>query len=215
MIEVPGGNVSVRWDHVAEKPRTLIVLAPGAGGTLDTPPLRDVCTLLSERGHATLRFNFLYCEQGRKTPDRAPKLLECWGAVADYARSRFNVPLFLGGRSMGGRMASNLVAEGYQAAGLILLAYPLHPPGKPERLRDQHLPNITVPMLWIQGTRDSFATPSLLENTVNRLPLVQLERIENADHSLRVPGKKPAEVNEVLTSLINDFVVGSGTDGSD
>lgn len=205
-VEVPGGSVSVRWDQTAGKPRSLIVLAPGAGGTLDTPQLRDVCMLLAERGHATLRFNFLYSEQGRKAPDRTPKLLECWRAVADYARSRFDVPLFVGGRSMGGRMASHLVAEGYQAAGLILLAYPLHPPGKPERLRDEHLPKITVPTLWIQGTRDSFATPPLLENTVNRLPLVRLERIENADHSLKVPGKKPSEVNDVVATLIDHFV---------
>ena len=110
---------------------------------------------------------------------------------------------------MGGRIASHLVAAGFAAAGLVSLSYPLHPPGQPDRLRDKHLYTITVPMLFLQGTRDAFARPQLLQRTLVRLPTATLHRVENADHGLRVPGRSSdeviAELVEATVSWIEDL----------
>lgn len=204
-IETPYGEVTAEW-HLPNKPATAaFVLAHGAGGTLATPQLVAIGDRLAELGFATLRFNFAYSEQGRKAPDRMPKAMECFELVADEAK-RGHAKVFLGGRSFGGRVASHLVADGgYACAGLAFLAYPLHPPGKPDRLRDEHLARITIPMLFLQGTRDPFATPSLLHATVDRLPNAQLIEIEGGDHSFRVRGRTPADVNLELAKHLASF----------
>ncbi len=119
------------------------------------------------------RVDFPYRKEGRKPPDRAPKLIA--SVLADAAAFVAQVPcsadrLLLGGRSMGGRMCSMAVAEGLPAAGLILLSYPLHPPGQPERLRVEHFPHLTVPCLFISGTRDPFGTPEELQAATATIP---------------------------------------------
>ena len=166
-----------------------VVLGPGAGGSRKTPQLLKVATALDPKGYTTVLFNFPYQEAGRKFPDPAPVLEETVGRMADYARTRLGATkIVLGGRSMGGRMASQAVAKGLACDGLALLAYPLHPPGDETRLRDAHLGAIRPPMLFLQGTRDAFARLDLLKATVERLgPNAQLALFENADHSFKTP----------------------------
>src|SRR3954466_13118779 len=139
-----------------------------------------------------LRFNFPYREAGRKFPDRPPAAISAWRAAMEAAAARSGgEPIWAAGKSFGGRMASMAVADGMPAAGLVYLGYPLHPPGKPEKLRDEHLYRIDVPMLFLQGTRDPFAKPELFVGVLKKLGS-KAERvpIEGGDHSFRVPGKK-------------------------
>lgn len=196
-----GGAVSAGWHHPATG-RTYLVLGHGAGGTMHTPDLVTFAEMLAARGIGAVRFNFPYAEARGRTPDRQVVLESCYRAVADEAARRADV-LLLGGRSMGGRIASHLVADGVPAAGLVFLSYPLHPPGQPQRLRDQHLYRITAPMLFLQGTRDAFAQPDLLRRTLAKLPTATLHPIAGADHGLRVAGT-PA--SDILTDLVDTTV---------
>ncbi len=161
---------------------------------MDHPFLLGFTRALNDDGVATLRFNFPYSEAGRRFPDRAPTAIATWRAAMDTAAARSDgEPLWAAGKSYGGRMASLAVAEGMPAAGLVYLGYPLHPPGKPEKLRDEHLYGLTLPMLFLQGTRDPFATPRLLEDVVARIgPTATLQWREDADHSFAVRGSKRA-----------------------
>ena len=172
---------------------------------MNSPFLIQVAEGLVERGIAVVRFNFPDAEAGRSRPDPQPRLEACYRAVATAVSEE--VPkLFLGGKSMGGRIASHIVADGYPAAGLILLGYPLHPPGKPERIRDAHQTRVNVPMLFSQGTRDTFAIPDLLHSTIASLPTATLVEIEGGDHSFKVPGRAPAEVMAHLIDTTVRFI---------
>lgn len=201
-----GGTVTGDWHGLDNNAVAVLVLGHGAGHNLDSTLLIDVGTGLRERRIAVLRFNFPYTEAGRKAPDRQPVLESCFTSVAEQAAEEAGVPVWLGGKSMGGRIASHVVANGFDAAGLVFLGYPLHPPGKPERIRDAHLGAVKVPMLWLQGTRDTFASPDLLHKTVATLPTATLVEIEGGDHSFKVPGRKPHEVTEELLSHILEFM---------
>jgi uncharacterized protein len=142
-----------------------VLLFPGAGTGADHPSLVVVEEALAPL--PVTRADFPYRKQGRKAPDRAPKLVAAVVEEAAGLAERTGVAperIVLGGRSMGGRMCSMAVAEGLPAAGLVLICYPLHPPGKPERLRIEHLPEITVPCLFLSGTRDPFGSPEELEH---------------------------------------------------
>ncbi len=196
------GTVPVAWHHPA-KGKTYLVLAHGAGGTMDTPSLVRYAEGLAAEGIGAARFNFPYSEAKKKSPDRAAVLEASWRAVAEHVARRADT-LLLGGRSMGGRYASHLVAEGFDTAGLVFLSYPLHPPGKPDRLRDEHLYGITVPMLFLQGTKDPFSTPELLEGVVAKLKDATLHPIEGGNHSHRVKGRPEAEVvAELVEATVN------------
>lgn len=107
---------------------------------------------------------------------------------------------------MGGRIASHIVASGVDASGLVFLSYPLHPPGQPQRLRTRHLPKITVPMLFIQGSRDSFARPDLLEDTLKKLPRATLHEIEGADHGLKVKSRAPEDVTQEIADVVAGWI---------
>lgn len=146
--------------------------------------LRDA---LATEGPAVLTFNYPYSERGAKRPDPQSRLLECHRAAADVL-ARETDHLFLAGRSMGGRMGTYLVAEGYPARGLILYAYPLHPAGKPEKLRIEQFPEIAIPMLFFQGTRDALARMDLVEEHIASLPNATVEVVEGASHSTRGGG---------------------------
>jgi len=191
-IEIDGGSVSGAYARPAH-PIATVVVAHGAGAGMDHPFMSGFTDAMNERGYATLRFNFSYVEQGRRMPDRAPKAIATWRAVFDEAvRRSAGEPVWASGKSFGGRMASMAVAEGMPAAGLVFLGYPLHPPGKPERIRDAHLYGIRVPMLFLQGTGDVFADAPLLDGVIERIgtPPATLERIEGADHSFSIKGLK-------------------------
>jgi hypothetical protein len=172
---------------------------------MDTRLLVDVGEALAERGVAVLRFNFPYLEAGRRGPDPQPRLEACYRAVANAVAEEFERP-YLGGKSMGGRIASHIVADGFPAAGLVFLGYPLHPPGQPERIRDAHLRRIDVPMLFLQGERDPFATPGLLYRTVADLSTANLVEVEGGDHSFKVKGRSTADVTAGLVDAIDKFL---------
>ncbi|HXY39533.1 MAG TPA: alpha/beta family hydrolase [Vicinamibacteria bacterium] len=183
--------------------RTVVVLGHGAGGNRHTPMLVALAGSLAETGRAALLYNFPYAEARRRRPD-PPSLLE----AATRAAGRLALEatgaraIVHGGRSMGGRIASQVVAEGERADGLVFLAYPLHPPGQPGRLRDAHLPRITVPILFLQGTRDAFARPDLLQKTVSALaPRAELVQVEDADHSFSVLKRSGLSAADVLAQV--------------
>ena len=186
-----GGTVSAAWH--GEGGDTLLALTHSAGGTYETPALVAYAEAMAARGTQVVRFNLPYVEAGKKTPGPQARDEACWRDVADALRPRAK-RLLLGGRSYGGRMATHVVADGVTCAGLVLLAYPLHPPGKPERLRTAHLERIMAPMLFLQGTRDPFADPTLLARALAQLPGATRHRLEGGDHGHKVAGRTVAEV---------------------
>lgn len=205
-----GQNVSACW-HRAPGARSKlgVVLGHGAGGNLDSPALVQPAAEIAARGFPVLRFNFPYRQANRRLPDPAPTLEQCYRAVAAHARTLFNdAPVVLGGRSMGGRIASQIAADSPPPglAALVFLAYPLHPPGRPDRLRDAHLTRIQVPMLFLSGTKDTFARRDLLEATLARLPLAQIHWLEGADHSFKISRTPAGEVNQIVVEQVVAFL---------
>lgn len=155
---------------------------------------------LADEGLGVATFNYPYTEAGRKAPDRAPKLLACHRAVVAAMRERSPGGIVLGGRSMGGRMSTMLASEGEPALGVVCLAYPLHPSGRPERLRIDHLPAITVPMLLFQGSRDALSRGDLFDLHVRSLPTATVVDMDGADHSFRGKGWTPDRVGDLVAS---------------
>ena len=146
--------------------------------------MRATAAALEARGIEVVRFNFPYRERGSKLPDRMPELKAAFAAVVEPLRG--NRKLILGGRSMGGRVATLLAADGFACDGLLLFAYPLHPAGKPEKLRDAHLPAIRVPVLCFNGTKDALCTRELMDRALKIVTTRwDMRWIEGADHSLK------------------------------
>ncbi len=164
-----------------------LLLTPGAGSSRDQSTLVAIEQALAPRPVA--RIDFPYRREGRRAPDRAPKLIACIVEEAQALAAEAGVApasIVLGGRSMGGRMCSMAVAEGLPAAGLVLISYPLHPPGKPDRLRVEHLPDLDVPCLFISGTRDPFGSPTELEAATANIPgTVTHVWLEGLGHDLK------------------------------
>lgn len=198
-FEWEGGTVSGAWHHPPQG-RTYVVLAHGAGGNLQTPGLLRYAEALAKRGVGAVRFNFQYSETGRRVPDPPARLEACYRSVAEGVRSR-TTALYLGGRSMGGRIASHLLAGGFAAEGVIFLSYPLHPRGQPERLRTAHLKDVAVPMLFLQGSQDALAKLNLLQQTVEELPSATLHVLDGADHGLRIKGRPEEQVAAELADV--------------
>ena len=197
--------MSGAWDKPHGDPKAVLVLAHGAGGDLNDKLLAGVAGRLAGKGIAVLRFNFPYREAGRGGPGSARQSEDAYRAVAIAARIP-GVPLFIGGKSYGGRMASHIVADGFDADGLVLISYPLHPPGQFEKLRTAHLPQIKVPTLFIRGTSDTFSREDLFEDALSALPNATVVRVEGGDHSLRVRGTKPDEVVALVADAIAPFI---------
>lgn len=204
-IDWDEGAVSASWDGSPADADRILLLAHGAGGDMHDAILAGVAKELATAGVAVLRFNFPYREAGRRAPGAQTQSEACYRAVADVAR-RPSVPLYLGGKSYGGRMASHIVAEGYAADGLVFLSYPLHAPGRFDKLRDEHLRRIDVPMLFVQGTRDTFARADLLDGALRTLPTATHVPIENADHGLKVARRTRTEVASEIAGTIRTFL---------
>jgi uncharacterized protein len=165
-----------------------VVLVPGAGGTLDGEGLTALAELFAALGHPTVRANLPYRELGRPPP-RAERSVASFGRVVAAARRALPdlpSPWVLGGASYGGRVATMAVAEGHPAAGVVCYGYPLHPPGRPERLRVAHWPDVSVACLLLQGDRDPFCDLELLRSHLDRLPRPTLHVVAGGDHVLRV-----------------------------
>ena len=192
---------------------TCLVLGHGAGGNRRAPFLVRFAEAIAASGRSAILYNFPYTEQRRKVPD-APKVLEdTVMAVARAARERAG-RVVLGGKSMGGRIASQAVAQGLACEGLVFLGYSLHPPGQPERLRDKHLPQIAAPLLFLQGTRDAFARWDLIQSVVAGLgERASLVRIDQADHSFAVPKQAGLTATGVEARLVEETVRRLGARG--
>jgi uncharacterized protein len=189
------------------------VLAHGAGAGMEHPFMAGAAEGLVEGGVSAMRFNFPFVEEGRRSPDRPPVLMHTWrGALEEAGRRAKGLPLAAGGKSLGGRMASILAAEekeSFAARALVFLGYPLHAPGRADQPRDAHLPDVTVPMLFIQGTEDSLATFGLIEGLVRRLgSLARLHAVRGGNHSFRVRGaKRPdLEIGRELGGVAAAFI---------
>ena len=166
---------------------------------------------LRGRGITVVRFNFMYKEKRSGRPDPMPQLKECFESVVAHTLAEMEPRLLLlGGRSMGGRAASMLAADGFACDGLLLLAYPLHPAGKPEQLRDKHLPLIDVPVLCFNGTRDALCTRDLMEAALTRVKARwEMHWLEGADHSFHVlksSGKTDAGVLDEVGAATHRWV---------
>lgn len=195
-----GGEVSALLVQPA-KPRWLLVLAHGAGAGMAHPFLGALAQELSGAGIATFRYQFPYTEQRRRAPDRPPVLTATVAAAVRAAQEAApGLPLLAGGKSMGGRMTSTGASQQPldQVRGLVFFGFPLHPPNQPGTKRADHLAKVTVPMLFLQGTRDAFAGLDLLRPVCAKLgPLATLHLIDSADHPFHVPkssGKTDADV---------------------
>jgi uncharacterized protein len=194
---------------------TVLALGHGAGGDRRTGLLVRLANALAEGGRRVLLHNFPYTEARRRVPDKPAVLEATVSAVATYARQALGASrLVLGGKSMGGRIASQAVAQGLPAEGLVFLGYPLHPPGRYDTLRDRHLPAITAPMLFVQGTRDAFARADLLSTVLGGLgDRATLHSIEGGDHSFAVPrrtGRAPAQIEAEVAAAIVSWLAARG-----
>ncbi len=200
-IDAGRAEVSAAYAAPSAKAPTLVV-AHGAGAGMDHPFLVGFTRAVNDLGVATLRFNFPYMESGRRSPDNQVAAVAAWMAAFTEASKRAGkAKVFAGGKSYGGRMASMAAAEGMGAAGLVFLGYPLHAPGTPDRIRDEHLYEITAPMLFLHGTGDPFARPALLEKVIKKLgKRATYHSVEGGDHSFNVRGVK-SEAREVGAGL--------------
>jgi predicted alpha/beta-hydrolase family hydrolase len=190
---------------------TVFVCAHGAGGNMVDGGMQKTAKALVARGVSLVRFNFLYKEKKSGRPDPMPKLQECYSAVVDQVRRELSPSkLIIGGRSMGGRAASMMAADGFGCDGLLLYAYPLHPAGQPEKLRDAHLPSIKVPVLCFNGTRDALCTPSLMEKALETVTTDwKMHWIDGADHSFHVlksSGRNDAQVMDEIADESSDWI---------
>ena len=203
-VRVGPHEVTARLDAAdVDEAAPVFVFAHGAGGHMTDRGMEALTSQLRARGIAVVRFNFPYRERGGKRPDPMPVLQDCIAAVVASARERTDAKRWIiGGRSMGGRAATMLAADGFACDALLLLAYPLHPAGEPTKLRDAHLARITVPVLCLNGTRDALCRRDSMDAVVAKLAgNFRMHWLEGADHSfhvLKASGRTDADVlNEV------------------
>lgn len=199
-----GEEVSALFEPALQDPAgVLFVCAHGAGGHMDDRGMQATAAQLRRRGLHVIRFNFPYREKRSGRPDPMPRLKDCYAAVAEHARTMVEPGLLLlGGRSMGGRVATMLAADSYRCDGLVLLAYPLHPAGQPERLRDAHLERIPVPVLCFNGTRDALCRRDLMDAVTGRLSGRWTQHwLEGADHGLHMLKSADRSDEQVLDEV--------------
>ena len=210
------GQVGARiYEAAAPRAGVTLVLAHGAGAPHTSPFMLAFAEALAARGLDTATFNFPYMEARRRVPDRGPVLEACYAAVVGRLGARPELEgnrMVIGGKSMGGRIASQMVAHDRETsrlvAGLVFLGYPLHPPGRPDQLRTRHLPAITQPILCVQGERDPFGTPDELKPIFAGLPIdVDLEIVAGGDHSFKVP-KKLGPPQAAVHGRVQDAIAG-------
>jgi predicted alpha/beta-hydrolase family hydrolase len=187
-----------------------VVLGHGAGANQLSGFMRMVAGGLAARGIDAMTFNFLYTERGRRIPDPKARLESCYRAVIDAAIKHPKLKqhrLVIGGKSMGGRIASQVAAaEGDRVAGLVFLGYPLHPPGRPDKLRAEHLKDIRAPMLFAQGARDTFGTKDEISAVIKKLRLpATIYVIEGGDHSFKVPKSAGVPQQEVYEKVMDEI----------
>jgi len=187
-IQVDENNQVSAEIYLPEETKAVFVFAHGAGAGMHHSFMKDLSTALAFYQIATLRFNFLYMEQGKKRPDFPAAAHKALSAAISKALELFPaIPLFAGGKSFGGRMTSQYLSSNAitQLKGVIFVGFPLHPAGKSSVERAVHLKNVNLPMLFLQGTKDKLAEWNLIEHVCNELPLASLKKLEGADHSFK------------------------------
>jgi len=221
-VHLDGGTAVTALRYEAGLPPVAtLVLAHGAGASQASEFMTGFATALAARGLDVVTFNFPFTERGKKLPDPQPVLESCYRSVlahvaADPALG--TLPLFIGGKSLGGRIASHVAAARDaddsgagtwwdRLRGLVFLGYPLHPPGKPQQVRVSHLPQITQPMLIVQGAKDAFGTPAELRLFFDVLPShSDLYIVEQGNHSLDVPKRSGVQASAILGTTSDAIV---------
>lgn len=212
-LEVEGRTISwVRDGTISGRP--LVILAHGAGAPYTSPFMAETARGLVERGLCVLRFHFPYMEAAQRAgtkrpPDPAKRMLTTWRAIIDRALAlRGHGPLVIGGKSMGGRMASMLLADGRapEVVGAVYLGYPLHPPGKPDKLRADHLGSVPVPQLFVSGSKDALCDPAKLRAVLKELPSARHLELAGADHSLARSRNEPMAGADEWLDAVAAFV---------
>lgn len=187
----------------------ILVLGHGANNTMDHPVIAGVHERLAKEGLVTVRFNFPYAEEGRSRPDSDDALEGVFRLVIEYVAEleEFKgLEMYLGGKSMGARLAAQMVAKDLGASGLVFLGYPLHPPGKPEKLRDQPLYRLPCPPLFIQGSRDPFCQLERLGEVLKNMPVrCDIHVLPGLGHSFERGGQSVTEetLNEVSRVIVS------------
>lgn len=205
------GATSATVYRAADPREVTLLLAHGAGAPQSHPFMVDMATRLAARGLDVVTFDFLYTARGKRMPDRNDVLEATWRAAIGAVRARSGLSdrtFFCGGKSMGGRIVSQVAAAdgGLQLAGLVFLGYPLHPPGKPKARRDAHLPDVPFPMLFVQGARDPFGTAAELRRLCAKLPRATLHVVPDGDHSLAVPRRGAPDAQERALGAAADAI---------
>ncbi len=208
--EKVSGVVSVPVDFKKDQ-NVGVILAHGAGNDMENPLIVDLGDGLAAAGYLTLRFNFIYKEKSRKAPDSQKKLENTWRQVYRFLETHPKYAtdkIVAAGKSMGGRVASQVAANGaLPANGLVFLGYPLHPPGKKDQLRDAHLYDLQVPLMFFAGSRDPFCDLELLRPVLDRLKNEwDLEIIEGGDHSFRLPKSAKISQQEVHERILEKML---------
>ena len=200
------GSVTAEY-YVPDSMQTILVLAHGAGAGMNHPFMTSLSKELSAYGIGTLRFNFPFTEQKKKRPDVPAVAHKTIEMVIQKVKVLFpSTPIFAGGKSFGGRMTSQFLAKpnAEMVKGVVFVGFPLHSPGKPSVDRADHLKDVKVPMLFLQGTRDELANWALIEQTISSLTLAALVKFEGADHSFKVARQN---ILPTLAKTINDWMV--------
>jgi predicted alpha/beta-hydrolase family hydrolase len=204
-----------RTAAASSAPRSALILGHGAGAGQRSPFMVAFARAIAALGVDVVTFNFLYIEERRRAPDKPAVLEACYAAVVGSVRDRIESArhfLFIGGKSMGGRIATQVAAarSDLPVAGIVLLGYPLHPPGRPDHRRDAHLPAVKRPMLFVQGSRDAFGTPAELAPVIESLrPHATLHVVEGGDHSFkrsRITPAAEAAVYEEIQRTVVDWI---------
>ena len=212
-VKLPGGGAVSAVVALPQRFRPgrtpAVLLAHGAGAGMSSPFVSFVHAELARAGYVAVKFNFPYAEARRRTPDPRPVLERCYRAVLDaVAADRALLPpwIAIGGKSLGGRIASYLAVAGAPVRGVFFLGYPLHPAGKPDQLRADHLPSLPVPMLFVQGTRDALCDFERLREVLRGLPRAALHVVEGGDHSFRLPRRNGKPELTVWADIVGAVV---------
>ena len=189
----------------SSEPKAFMIFSHGAGAGMHHSFMKAVSASLVEQDIAVARFNFPYMQQGRKSPGSPKSNIEAWKLVVEHIQSTTDLPIFLSGKSYGGRMASHLLAEKLvdNIAGLIYFGFPLHAPGRDSKDRAAHLSEVIVPQLFLQGSNDKLANLEMIKEVVSELSEAEIAVYDHADHSFNVPKKSGKTKEEMMDELVS------------
>lgn len=210
-VEVSSGHETSMIEYAAGRSTPTLVLAHGAGAGQQSAFMVTTARALQDRGITVVTFDFLYVAEGRRAPDRAPRLEETWRAVLARVRERAGPPVAIGGKSMGGRIATHIVTDPADpadgVAGIVLLGYPLHPPGRPDQLRAAHLPRLRIPTLVVQGSADEFGREEEVRLAFRQVPgRVDWLIVPGGNHSFKTPRAAGGSYASTMTRIYDGVV---------